>query len=409
MDAERSCVTQLNLVAPTSGAMVGWVFFVAVTAMIGIIALPSAGRLYDFRAFYSAGYLVLHQPSRLFDLAAQVRIQDAIVCPMWRGVPFYHPAYEALLYAPFTLLSYRHAYMAYMAWNLVLLLGCYCLAPRTRAPELARVPRSALFLLAFPVFMCTVEGQNSILFLFVACLVWRALEKDRLALAGLVLGLALFKLPIVVVTGVLLSIRLGRRFLTGLLTGSAAVMLLSVAITGIEGTKQWLSLMVSASVASHLSHHAQAVSAVYAAAMPSLNGLLFASGGRLLRPAASLRIDAVASAAVFTVGIYLVRRASSASVALCAAICSALLLSPHLYLYDYTLILFPVLLLRGRSHVAITTAFYVLPYALFVWKGLDMFAFVAVIPLLFLASAVWEVVSRKEVAWNPTNASSSWA
>ena len=404
MVAEGPAFRLLKLVAPTPGALVGWAFLAAVSVLIGKIALPMAAKLYDFRAFYSAGYLVLHEPSHLFDIATQTANQNAVVCPMWRGVPFYHPAYEALLYAPFTLLSYRHAYLAYMAWNLLLVLGCYWLAPKAVGDAVARVPRSVLLFAGFPVFMTIVEGQNSILFLLAVCLVWRAMERKRMGVAGLLLGLAVFKLPVVVVVAALMSVRLGRRFLGGVVAGSAAMLLVSVGLTGVEGTKEWLGLLVSASVASHLSHKAQAVAAVYAAAMPSLNGLLFVCGGRWLRPVMSMGIDAAASAAVLAAGVYVVRRAGSLGVAFCAAVCSALLLSPHLYLYDYTLMLFPVLLLRGRAHVAFTAVFYVLPYVLFAWKGLDEFAFVAVVPVGFLASAVWESVSAGDVGWEAAGA-----
>ena len=99
--------SNVSQTAPASripaGAIIGWLILSFVTLTIGIQALPLAGRLYDFRAFYGAGWLLLHHPTQLFDLSVQTAIQNIVVCPMWRGVPFYHPAYETLLYASFSL------------------------------------------------------------------------------------------------------------------------------------------------------------------------------------------------------------------------------------------------------------------------------------------------------------------
>ncbi|HZZ38571.1 MAG TPA: hypothetical protein VFE06_05520, partial [Acidobacteriaceae bacterium] len=147
---ERPTVGAEGETAPTVGGVVSWLVFGWVTATIGWMALPQAGRLYDFRAFYAAGDMVRHQPGRLYDLAAQAAVQNAVVCPMWRGVPFYHPSYEALLYVPLTWMHYHTAYMVYVVWNLLLLGAAYMLAPRTVDAAVAKAPRAALFFLCFP-------------------------------------------------------------------------------------------------------------------------------------------------------------------------------------------------------------------------------------------------------------------
>ena len=84
---------------------------------------------------------------------------------MW-PVPFYHPAYEAILYAVFNLLPYKAAYFTYVGCNLLLLGACYLLAPPISDPFLKKVPAAAFFFLAFPALICVAEGQDSIVFLF---------------------------------------------------------------------------------------------------------------------------------------------------------------------------------------------------------------------------------------------------
>jgi Glycosyltransferase family 87 len=378
----------------TLGALLAWLLFSFVTLTIGLMALPVAGRLYDFRAFYGAGWLLLHHPTQLFNLSVQTAVQNAVVCPMYRGVPFYHPAYEALLYAPFSLLSYRAAYIAFAVFNLLLLALCYQLAPLPADPRIAKVPRALLFFLCFPAFMAIAEGQDSIVFLLIACLLWRALASGRDRAAGLLLALALFKLQIALALLLFLVLYLPAprrtRLLLSWLPSVAAVALTCLLITGSQGMMTWLRLIASSSIASHQTHQAQSHIAVYPKAMPTLNGLLYICGARLLPTSISFALDLVLSVLVLAAAIYLVRqirsRPRSISVAFCAALIAAILLAPHLYLYDYVLLLFPVLLLTEHRQPFLTALAYVLPFVLFSLHGLDWFAIMAIVPALFLTS-----------------------
>jgi hypothetical protein len=44
-------------------------------------------------------------------------------------LPFFHLPYEALLYAPFALASYRSAYLLFIGFNLAMLLGLFLAGP----------------------------------------------------------------------------------------------------------------------------------------------------------------------------------------------------------------------------------------------------------------------------------------
>jgi hypothetical protein len=374
----------------TLGAAITWLLFSFITLTIGTMALPRAGRLYDFRAFYTAGWLLLHHPTQLFNLSVQTSTQNAVVCTMDRGVPFYHPAYEALLFAPLSLLSYRPAYILFGTVNLLLLALCYVLAPRAADTRIARIPRPLLFFFCFPIFMAIAEGQDSIVFLLLICLLWRALANKNDRAAGILLALALFKLQIAFALLFFLAIHLPAprraRLLFSFAPAAVAVALVCLLITGPHGIADWFRLVGSASVASHLDHHTQAVIAVYPKAMPTINGLLYVLGGHLLAPRASLGLDLVLSALVFVVTLFLSRTTRQLPAAFCAALAAALLLSPHLYLYDYVLLLFPVLLLTERSQPILTALFYIVPFILFAVSGIDWFAIMALLPGLFLTS-----------------------
>ena len=99
----------------------------------------------DFRQLYAAGYMVrTGHASELYDTRAQQQFQDALVGNDERALPFIRPAYQALLFVPFSLLPYRSAYLAFLAVNLVLLAMAFWLIPTTHekpARDMARPAR----------------------------------------------------------------------------------------------------------------------------------------------------------------------------------------------------------------------------------------------------------------------------
>src|SRR5213080_1241574 len=65
----------------------------------------------DFRQLYIAGYLVrTGHRTQLYDYAAQTYFQNTLVSNDERALPFIRPAYQALMFVPFSLLPYRTAY-----------------------------------------------------------------------------------------------------------------------------------------------------------------------------------------------------------------------------------------------------------------------------------------------------------
>jgi hypothetical protein len=70
----------------------------------------------DFRQLYAAGYMVrTGHASELYNYRAQQTFQDTLVGNDEPALPFIRPAYQALLFVPFSLLPYRTAYLAFLA------------------------------------------------------------------------------------------------------------------------------------------------------------------------------------------------------------------------------------------------------------------------------------------------------
>ena len=141
----------------------GWIFFIT----------PIRDGHPDFRANYTSGVMAasgkLHQ---LYDYEAIKTVQDRIISKEVVGMPFIHPAYEALAYVPFSFLKFRTAYCAFLILNLLLVFLCYR-ALRLELQPAAVVWKPLPVVLGFtflPVGAALMQGQDSILML--GCFVW---------------------------------------------------------------------------------------------------------------------------------------------------------------------------------------------------------------------------------------------
>jgi hypothetical protein len=348
----------------------------------------------DIRAFYAAGHMLRHCPSLLFDLRAQQQWQQAVVGGT-PGLPFYHPAYETLLYAPLSLLRFKTAYAVYAAVNMLLLWLCYLVSPAGNS-AFSRAPgRPILFFFSFPLLFSVFVGQNSLLLLLALCLSYDALLKGRDRRAGVLLGLVTFKLATIIPLAFLLTIRRGRRFLAGFVLTFAVAIALSVWITGVSGTRDFLHLLAGATLASDNSLESQRQAAVSLHSMPNLAGLLYLCGSGHLTAHAAFALYAAATLLVLGAGAYLQRRAAHESTAFSAAVLCAVIVSPHLYIYDFAALVLPFLLLSGRWLKYVALLWFVEPLALFATLNLSWFGPAVIIPLLLLAICIAEFRSEQ--------------
>src|SRR5690242_18795589 len=95
--------------------------------LIWLVYFPAAVRGYgDFRNCYSTAVLVRTGHAQdMYDHEVQHRVQDALISPTATGMPYVHPAYEALLFLPFSFFTYRGAFLAWLGLNLVLVFMSY--------------------------------------------------------------------------------------------------------------------------------------------------------------------------------------------------------------------------------------------------------------------------------------------
>lgn len=381
-------------------------FFAVELFSLGCIREGSAYKRFDFRALYAAGYLARTQPSQLYNLNEQGRIQDALVASGQHLLAFYHPSYETLLLAPFSLVTYPAAYLAFIAMNMLLLMAAFFAArPAFSSITSWWQPRPGLMLFIFvPLLSSIALGQDSILALLFCCLAWRMLKSRRDLAAGCFLALALFKFQFVLPIAVLIAIRQRWRFSQGFLLTAGGLVMLSIGIVGSTGTMEYMRVLSGAASALDASAVAQHRMTVFPSLTPNIAGLLYVLGGRYLpSPSEFSILVGICSLGLFAWCVRLVRKCDQ-NVAFSIAILCGLLVSYHLYVYDLTLVILAVALLAERIHRYILFALFGLPIALLYVS--DRWYFLLALPLgAMLAYA--SVSLRRQVTAEPEMAEDS--
>jgi hypothetical protein len=331
--------------------------------LFGYLYLRNPARSNDFRAFYSGGYLLRTQPSQLYDLSRQAAVQDAWVSHNGVLMPFYHPSYEALLFAPLSLLPFRVAYAVFMALMVLCLVGSFY---ALRSLFSIRIPliqvRPGMMIVCFvPVLASIAWGQDSLLFLLVVCVTIKCLHRDDDFSAGCILALGLFRFQLAIPLAILLAVNRSWRFVAGFLSTAAAVLVLSLRLVGSSGVSSWAHLLVAASLVGNQDSYIQQFLRVRPVYMPNLAGLLYALGTKHLAPHTAFAAVLLTSMCAFIWTIFQIRRQSSRDVALAMALLCTVLISYHILPYDLGILL-PVLALSA-SHVrsSLLFALYWLP------------------------------------------------
>src|SRR5207253_4834325 len=170
----------------------------------------------------------------LYDYRLQRQIQDSLVSDDERALPFIRPAYQALLFAPLSLLPYRNAYLAFMIVNFGLLALCFVLLHNNTANlrnEWWGLP-VALFLVFYPIALAIMQGQDSILLVACLCAALVCLQRGRDLSAGLLVGLGLFKIQIVIPIALVFLFWRRWRFSAGFTMATFVLAGISVIVAG---------------------------------------------------------------------------------------------------------------------------------------------------------------------------------
>jgi hypothetical protein len=197
----------------------------------------------DFPAFYSGGALIREAPHKLYDEQMQITTQRATAGQHLSEpsdfLPFAYLPAVALVFAPYTFLSYTNAYLAWNTTNLVLLaIILFALLKHFRIE-----PGNGSLILSItvlaPVYAALGNGQTSfmVLLLFAATIMdWRKAKTTRAAVWA---GMLIIKQTLFPV--LLFWFVLQRRWkeLGVALTTAAALFGVSTLLVGMDGMHGW--------------------------------------------------------------------------------------------------------------------------------------------------------------------------
>lgn len=274
----------------------------------------------DFPAFYGAGRLLRQ------GLATEL-FAPGVLYP-----PFIHPAYEAILFVPFSFFGLQVAHAVWTIANIGLIVLTYQFV-RPHLASLAEVRRwlPAVLLFSYlPILYVIMQGQDSLVLLALYAGAFDAMKRGKIFLAGVLVGFGVFRFQILLPLLVLFAIWRSWRFVRGALASAAGCALLSVAITGLHAhTVDYLRLLAGISAKDPVLN------------MVSLRGLFLGLG--VSSPTSSILGTSLPLAAAAFFGLKATTERRFLYSVLAASIASY-----HFFLHDLSIAIIPLLLLLGQ-------------------------------------------------------------
>ena len=214
--------------------------FLAQVVVVLLGVSPALNGRAAFGRLYTAGYIVrMHQSDNLSDYATNRRFQNELVNRDNRTEIRDVSTYEALIFAPFSFLNYRAAYIMFFVTNI----GLLALSIWTLRPFLEKLEAiwhwlpAAVFVCFLPVTVALIEGQDSILLLSLTLASAVSFYRDRYVRAGVFLGLALLKLQFALPVALLFLLWRRWRFVAGFVTSAIMIATISGLIAGVAGLR----------------------------------------------------------------------------------------------------------------------------------------------------------------------------
>lgn len=336
----------------------------------------------DYVQFYAAGQTLLWGESpRLYDLEFQSQVEQSIIGP---DLASYHafitPPFFAWLFVPLAALPYSVSFAAWSVLGLFLLWGSvYLLNPESST-------RPFLWALTwFPVFASVSFGQNALLSLFLLTSTYALWQRDRRFLAGLTLGLLLYKPQLTLGLGLLWLLRWREDgpALAGFAVSGLGLAALSF---GLLPDASWAYVAFVRDVLPDLPAWQE---------FPIWHLHTVRGFWRMLLPfntVADVLAWLFAAVGIFAFWNLVVKNRLEKPLAFAAAICLTFWITPHAMIYDWAVLLIPVVLfwqslpawhteLRTLYALVWLATFLSGPLTLLQWRALS-FAIQVSVPIL---------------------------
>lgn len=315
--------------------------------------LVFSGMKADFSCFYRAGRMVAAGDAALvYDLRAQGRYDRGLGTEFVDGsgrrfsLPFVFPPYALAMFALLSRLPYRWAELAWYAVNVGMLLALPFVLRRSLRWSDRQVALALLASVLFiPAVLSLMQGQLSILMLFLFAIAFAFLAEGNDAHAGLALALTTLKPQFALAMLVALLVWRKWRALAAFASGCVALLGLSVGIVG------WRTALHYPAAVMAFKRMSGGMGGEHPESMPNIRGCLYALlHGRVPEAAAIGWITFGLSIALLAGMALLLKRSGRSSPAgYSLVIVVTLLVSYHAYLHDASLLLLPMMLMWGRQ------------------------------------------------------------
>ena len=317
---------------------------IGVQLLAWIVFLPQSLHGHtSFRQLYTAGYMVrTGHAHELYDYNSQKSFLDQLVSREPVLMPFIRPPFDALLFVPFSLLSYSSAYIAF----LILSIGLLAVSVRLLRPwtENLRANHKLLPLAIFASFASVASalmlGQDSILLLALLSASMLALEKEQDFSAGALAGLGLFKFHLLIPLALLLLCWRRFRFFAGFSVVGTALALISLVVVPLAQIRFYAGSLLNIGQGGNGGAQELLRYPLPITMMASVHGLV---NGLLVAPSALRTMVTV----ILVVGIVLwvavaTPKPCPTQWMIPIALTTAVLVSYYLFLYDLTILLLPL-------------------------------------------------------------------
>lgn len=223
-----------------------WLLYVWTLATPGLRDRNGNLKGTDFLHFYTLGSLAIeHRGADLYDMNAQAALAARRV-PQAAGIRYLplYPPHVSLFFAPLALLPYPMALALWWGYS-ALVYGICCYSVWLACPRLGEYGGlTAILAVGFPAFFQLIAwGQTSALALACFTVMFFLLREQREFAAGLVLGCLVFK-PQLGLAAAVIFVGIGAwRILAGAAVSAAVQLSAGVVYYGMEPLRRWLDLL----------------------------------------------------------------------------------------------------------------------------------------------------------------------
>jgi hypothetical protein len=218
-------------------------------AVAGTYKLQHEPKALDFLALYTGAQLMSQSPNELYNLHAQMRLQQQID-PLTKDtifLPFINPPFVALLFQLIVKFGFENAYLILLGINALLLSLIGYIAIRhmgntTKKYSLLLIIGLITFI---PILLTLLIGQLSIILCAILLLSWIFLRNGWEFRGGLLLALLLIKPHFLIVPFLAVLVQRRKKIFLGLVAGIAILLGISYISVGWEGINNYIMLLDS--------------------------------------------------------------------------------------------------------------------------------------------------------------------